>query len=380
VHREIDCAGELPTGSSAGLKSDPLFGCKKCGARLTTTRRHDKDIVMPETKLRLALFGSGRIGQVHAGNIAAHPGSDLVMIADPVIDGVRELADRTGGRAVQDPAEVFAEADLDGVVIASPTPTHVDLLSRAAARGLAVLCEKPIDIDIDTVLECRDRISRSPVPVMLGFNRRFDPHFASIHTQVAAGSIGSLEQLLITSRDPAPAPRDYIAASGGIFRDMTIHDLDMARFFIPEIVEVSAMGANVYSDDIQSLDDFDSATVTLRGSNGELVVIANSRHCAFGYDQRLEAFGTDGMLSAGNVAETEVRRYSASGTEEAPPYLPFFLQRYAQAYRSELDAFVTSLRSGVPCSPTFDDGLAALVLANAAAESAVTGKTVAISQ
>jgi myo-inositol 2-dehydrogenase / D-chiro-inositol 1-dehydrogenase len=159
---------------------------------------------------------------------------------------------------------------------------------------------------------------------------------------------------------------------------MTIHDLDMARFFVPNIVEVSAMGATVYSDDIASLNDFDSATVSLRGSNGELVVIANSRHCAFGYDQRLEAFGTDGMLSAANVTETQVRRYGASGTEEAPPYLPFFLQRYAQAYRSELDAFATSIRDGVRCSPSFDDGVAALVLANAAAESASTGKTVAI--
>jgi myo-inositol 2-dehydrogenase / D-chiro-inositol 1-dehydrogenase len=339
---------------------------------------NDKDIVMPQTKVRLALFGSGRIGQVHASNIAAHPNVDLVLIADPFIDGARDLADRTGGRAVGDPAEVFAEPDLDGVVIASPTPTHVDLMSRAAAHGLAVLCEKPIDLDIGAVLECRERISSYSVPVMLGFNRRFDPHFASIQTQVAAGSIGTLEQLLITSRDPAPAPRDYIAASGGIFRDMTIHDLDMARFFIPDIVEVSAMGANVYSDDIRKLNDFDSATITLRGSKGELVTITNSRHCAFGYDQRLEAFGTDGMLSAGNVAKTLVRRYDASGTEEAPPYLPFFLERYAQAYQAELEAFAHFIRTGDQCSPSFDDGVAALVLANAAAESAATGKTVAI--
>jgi myo-inositol 2-dehydrogenase/D-chiro-inositol 1-dehydrogenase len=333
---------------------------------------------MPDPRLRFALFGSGRIGQVHAANIAAHRDIDLVMIADPFIDGARHLADRTGARAVQDPAEVFDEAGLDGVVIASPTPTHVELMSRAAERGLAVLCEKPIDLDIDTVLECHERISSFQTPVMLGFNRRFDPHFAAVRAQVEAGSIGALEQLLITSRDPAPAPRDYIAASGGIFRDMTIHDLDMARFFIPDIVEVSAMGANVYSDDIRELDDFDSATVTLRGRDGQLVVITNSRHCSFGYDQRLEAFGTDGMLAAGNVAETQVRRYGAAGTEQAAPYQPFFLQRYADAYRSELDAFANSIRTGAPCSPSFDDGVAALVLANAAAESATTGKTVAV--
>ncbi|PBC46945.1 inositol 2-dehydrogenase [Rhodococcus sp. ACS1] len=333
---------------------------------------------MSSTKLRLALFGSGRIGQVHARNIADHPELELVLIADPFIDGARALASRTAGRAVQDPDEVFADSTLDGVVIASPTPTHVDLMSTAAAHGLAVLCEKPIDLDIDTVLDCRERIKEHAVPIMLGFNRRFDPHFASVRTQVAAGAIGALEQLLITSRDPAPAPRDYIAASGGIFRDMTIHDLDMARFFLPNIVEVSAMGTNSFHDDTKALGDFDAATIILRGRDGEIVNITNSRHCAFGYDQRLEAFGSTGMLTAGNVAPTTVRRYGSNGTEEAPAYFPFFLERYAQAYRAELDAFALSIRTGDPCSPGFDDGVAALVLANAAAESAATGKTVAI--
>jgi myo-inositol 2-dehydrogenase / D-chiro-inositol 1-dehydrogenase len=329
-------------------------------------------------RLRLALFGSGRIGQVHARNVAEHPDIDLVMIADPLIDGAQALATQTGGRAVEDPEEVFADSSLDGVIIASPTPTHVDLLSRAAARGLAVLCEKPIDLDIDTVLECREQIRDYSVPIMLGFNRRFDPHFASIRTQVVAGAIGSLEQLMIISRDPAPAPRDYIAASGGIFRDMTIHDLDMARFFIPDIVEVSAMGTNTFSEDIKAFGDFDSASITLRGRDGEIVSITNSRRCVFGYDQRLEAFGSAGMLSAGNLAETVVRRYHSNGTEQAPPYLPFFLQRYAQAYRVELDAFAHAIRTGEPCSPSFEDGVAALVLANAAAEAAASGTSVTV--
>ena len=333
---------------------------------------------MSTQKLRLALFGAGRIGQVHARNLADHPDIELVVISDPFLDGARALAEQTRGRAVADPAEVFAETDLDAVVIASPTPTHVDLMSRAAAHGLAVLCEKPIDLDIDTVLECRANIREHRVPIMLGFNRRFDPHFSSVRTQVAAGAIGALEQLTITSRDPAPAPRDYIAASGGIFRDMTIHDLDLARYFIPDIVKVSAVGSNMFSDDIKAYDDFDTATVTLRGRGGEIVTIMNSRHCAFGYDQRVEAFGSTGMLAAGNVSENTVRRYDATGAEQARPYLPFFLERYAQAYRAELDAFAHAIRTGEPCSPGFDDGVAALVLANAAAESATTGKTVAV--
>ena len=331
-----------------------------------------------DKRLRLALFGSGRIGQVHARNIASHPDIDLVLIADPFIDGARRLADSTGARAVQDPEEVFADTSLDGVIIGSPTSTHVDLISRSVAHGLAVLCEKPIDLDIDTVLACREQIKDSSVPIMLGFNRRFDPSFAAVRTRVAAGEIGKLEQLTITSRDPEPAPRDYIAGSGGIFRDMTIHDLDMARSFIPNIVEVTAVASNVFSQEIEELNDFDSAVVTLRGSEGELITIMNSRHCAFGYDQRLEAFGAGGMLSAANVAPTTVRKSGATGTEEADAYLPFFLERYPQAYYAELDAFAHSIRTGAPTSPNFADGVSALILANAAAESAITGKTVSV--
>lgn len=333
---------------------------------------------MSNTKLRLALFGSGRIGQVHARSMTENPDVELAVIADPFPDGARALAEMTSARAVEDPEDALDEPGLDGVVIASPTPTHVDLMTRAASRGLAVLCEKPIDLDLAVVRECRDSILAHGVPIMLGFNRRFDPAFAAIRRQVADGAIGRLEQLIVISRDPEPAPRGYIEASGGIFRDMTIHDLDIARFFVPEIVEVTAIGSNVFSDDIAELNDFDSATVTLRGSNGEIVTIMNSRHCTFGYDQRLEAFGATGMLSAGNIAPTTVRRFDANGTEHAQPYFPFFLERYAAAYRAELDAFVAAIRTGRPVSPGFDDGLLALTLADAALESATTGTTVRI--
>ncbi|MDQ4491210.1 inositol 2-dehydrogenase [Sinomonas sp. ASV486] len=331
-----------------------------------------------DRRLRLALFGSGRIGQVHARNVAAHPDLELALIADPFIDGARRLAAATGARAVESADEVFAEPGLDGVIIGSPTSTHVGLIEQAVRHGIAALCEKPIDLDLDTALACRERISGTSVPIMLGFNRRFDPAFASVQARVAAGEVGRLEQLTIISRDPAPAPRDYIAGSGGIFRDMTIHDLDMARFFVPDITEVTAVGTNVFSGDIEELGDYDSAVVTLRGRGGEIVTITNSRHCAFGYDQRLEAFGADGALAAGNVTPTTVRKYGAAGTEAAEAYQPFFLERYAQAYQSELAAFATSIRTGAPSSPSFDDGVAALILANAATESAATGRSVAV--
>ena len=333
-----------------------------------------------ELPLKVALFGSGRIGQVHARNILANPDLELAVIADPFIEGARALAAGTGARAVATVDEAFAIADLDAIIIGSPTNTHVDLISRAAAHGVAALCEKPIDLDIDRVRSCRDGIRDSKSPLMLGFNRRFDPNFASVQARVQAGEIGRLEQLTIISRDPAPAPASYIANSGGIFRDQSIHDLDMARFFVPEIIEVSATGSNLFCDYIEEAGDFDSVVINLRGARGEQITIINSRHSAFGHDQRLEAFGSDGMLSAGNLTPTSVRKYTAAGAEEADPYLHFFLERYAQAYRRELDSFVQSIRTGTPCSPGFEDGLQALVLANAAEESARSGRVVKVGQ
>lgn len=328
--------------------------------------------------LRLALFGSGRIGQVHAANIAANPGLELAVIADPFIDGARKLAETNGADVVSDPADVFARDDLDGVVIGSPTSTHVDLINKSVDRGLAVLCEKPIDLDIDVVEQCRDRIGTPDSPIMLGFNRRFDPSFAAINRRVAEGEIGKLEQLTIISRDPAPAPRDYIAGSGGIFRDMTIHDLDMARFFVPDIVEVTATATNVFTDVYAEFEDYDSAVVTLKGRGGELITITNSRHCAYGYDQRLEAFGPEGMLSATNVLPTTVRKYTSTVTEQSDPYMNFFLERYMEAYATELEAFAQMIRTGVQSSPSFDDGVTALALANAAVESVKSGRTVQV--
>ena len=328
--------------------------------------------------LKVALFGSGRIGQVHARNIAAHPDLELAWIADPFIKGAQSLAAATGAQAVETADEVFANQDLDAIIIGSPTSTHVDLISRAVGAGVAALCEKPIDLDIDRVRVCRDQIRGTKTPLMLGFNRRFDPNFASVRARVAAGEIGRLEQLTIISRDPAPAPNDYIATSGGIFRDQSIHDLDMARFFVPDIIEVSATGSNLFCDYIEEAGDFDSVVITLRGREGELITITNSRHSAYGHDQRLEAFGSEGLLTAGNMTPTTVRKYGATGTEESDAYMPFFLERYAQAYRSELDSFVQSIRQGTACSPGFDDGVMALILANAAEESARSGRAVKI--
>ena len=231
------------------------------------------------------------------------------------------------------------------------------------------------DNAFDAMLE---KANSAKTNVSLGFNRRFDPNFESIHQRVQAGEVGTLEQLVITSRDPGPAPREYIAVSGGIFRDMTIHDFDMARYFVPNIVEVTARGANTFCDYIKDEDDFDSVNVVMRGSNDELITIINSRHASYGYDQRLEAFGSKGALLATNVSPTTVKLYNDVTVEGRNPYMNFFLERYAFSYARELELFVEGIQTGKNNNPTFDDGRAALILADAATESAKTGKAVKV--
>ncbi|MFB7251116.1 inositol 2-dehydrogenase [Microbacterium sp. NPDC056234] len=325
---------------------------------------------MTENSLRIGLIGTGRIGQVHAANIAANPDASLSRVADPFIDGARGVAERFGGRATADPDEIFAADDVDAVLIASPTPTHVGLIEKAVDRGIPVLCEKPIDLDIARVEALRPKITAAGVPVALGFNRRFDPAFAEVRARVAAGEIGALEQLTIISRDPAAPPADYIALSGGIFRDMTIHDFDMARFFLPDIVEVSAVGTTMFDAGARAHGDFDTAVVTLTAATGAVVTIINSRHSAVGYDQRIEAFGSGGSLQVANRSTSLVSHSSAARVEARAPYEDFFLQRYAEAYAAELTSFIALARGGASDSSSFEDGRAALILADAAQRSA----------
>jgi myo-inositol 2-dehydrogenase/D-chiro-inositol 1-dehydrogenase len=328
--------------------------------------------------LRFGLFGAGRIGRVHASTLATHPRIKLAVVHDPVEAAAREVAGPCDATPTGDAEVILGDPAIDAVVIAAPTPTHVGLLTAAVQAGKAVLCEKPIDLDLARVDACWADIKDLDPRVMVGFNRRFDPTFTEIRSRVAAGEIGRLEQLIITSRDPGPAPPAYIATSGGLFRDMMIHDFDMARFFLGEVTEVQAIGANLIEPYIAEAGDIDSAMVLLRGAGGELAQIVNSRRCAFGYDQRLEAFGAQGMLSAGNQTPTSVLHYGASGTGTAPPYLNFFLDRYLSSYRAELDHLVTCIEQGTVPSPGFADGRAGLALADAANESMRTGRAVRI--
>lgn len=328
--------------------------------------------------LNVGLLGCGRISQVHAASITAHPGARLAGVFDPIEKAASAVADRFATRYTVTEADIIDDPQIDAVVVASPTPTHVHLMTRAVEAGKWVLCEKPLDLDLARVDTCRERVGEGTGRVMVGFNRRFDPTFADIHARVTAGEVGALEQLIIVSRDPAPPPAAYVAASGGLFKDMTIHDFDMARFFFGEVVEVTATGTNLVSPEIAQAGDIDGAVVVLRGSSGALCTITNSRRCAFGYDQRIEAFGEKGMLRAENQSPTSARFFGAGGTETAAPYLNFFLDRYMPAYAAEMEAFVTAIEQSRAFSPGFEDGRAALVLAEAAAESMRTGTTVAL--
>jgi myo-inositol 2-dehydrogenase/D-chiro-inositol 1-dehydrogenase len=326
--------------------------------------------------IRFALFGCGRIGRVHADSIDVHPQAELAWVYDPIESAAQEVAKQYGASTAPSVDAAMEDPSVDAVVIASATPTHVDLLTRAVRTGKAVLCEKPIDLDLARVDRCWAEIAALNPTVMVGFNRRFDPSFREVRERIASGEIGRLEQLTIVSRDPAPAPREYLAVSGGLFRDMTIHDFDLARFFLGGVAEVYAMGSNLVADYIAELGDIDGAVVVMRGADGALCQITNSRHSVFGYDQRLEAFGSAGMLSVGNQHPTSVRLSNGTQTEAAPEYLNFFLDRYTPAYRAELDHLITAMEQGGQPNPGFADGREALALADAALESLQTSQTV----
>ncbi len=323
-----------------------------------------------------AVLGCGRIGRIHAGNIRAHAGADLVACYDVAEAAAAGLAGELGARHAHSVDEVLADARVQAVLIASSTDTHVGLLARAVRAGKAVLCEKPIDLDSARVDACWQEIAPLRPVVMVGFNRRFDPSFQALRDRVAAHEIGRLEQVVITSRDPSPPPPSYVAGSGGMFRDMTIHDFDMARFLAGDIVAVQAMGAVLVDPAIGEQGDIDSAMVVMRAASGALVHINNSRRCAYGYDQRIEAFGELGMLQAHNRHLTTVEAWGTDRTHAADRVQDFFIARYAEAYRAELDHFIGCVRTGTAPSADFAAGREALRLADAALESLRTGAAV----
>jgi myo-inositol 2-dehydrogenase / D-chiro-inositol 1-dehydrogenase len=329
--------------------------------------------------IKFALLGCGRIGVMHARNLAKAEGASLVSVYDPNTAAAEAAAEANGATMASSVEEAIRGAD--AVLIATSTPTHADLIELCAKAGKAILCEKPIDLNLDRVRACRAAIAGCDVPIQIGFNRRFDPGHRAARDARASGRIGKLEQVVITSRDPGPPPRSYLAASGGIFRDMTIHDFDLARFLLgDEPVEVFATGSAVVDPTIGSeLGDFDSIMVVMRTADGKLCHINNSRRATFGYDQRAELLGSEGMVISDNRRSHELKFFGATETEAAEPLLNFFIQRYQEAFEAEIAGFVAAIRDQTPVQASFDDGYRALVLAEAALESSRTGRAVTVS-
>ncbi len=329
--------------------------------------------------LQFGLFGAGRIGRMHARNLAANARVRLVSIYDVAAAAASEAASECAASAVDSAEAILSDPSIDAVFIASATDTHCDLIEQSARAGKAVLCEKPIHLDLNRVNACREAIAGSGVPIQIGFNRRFDPGHLALQRAVRAGEIGTLEKLILTSRDPAPPGLDYLSVSGGLFRDMAIHDFDLARFiFGEEFTEVTAMGSVLVDARIGAIGDVDTAMVTMKTASGALCHINCSRRCAYGYDQRIEAFGAKGMLVSANPTPTSVERWGGSATAARPPLHHFFIERYADSYVAEIDAFVEAVERGGQPSPTFEDGRRALILAEAAGESAKTGRVVSV--
>jgi myo-inositol 2-dehydrogenase/D-chiro-inositol 1-dehydrogenase len=330
--------------------------------------------------MKIALLGAGRIGQIHAANIHYHPRAQLHAVADVNAAAAKSLAERYGANASTDVDAVLADPAVQGVFICTSTDTHVELILKAARRKLPIFCEKPIDLDLAKVDTCLAEVSRSGVPLVLGFNRRFDPNFRALRDAVRRGEAGDVEIVKITSRDPAPPPPAYVRVSGGIFRDMMIHDLDMARFLLgEEPVEIFATGSCLVDPGIGEAGDIDTAMVILKTRRGALCHIDNSRRAVYGYDQRIEVFGSKGMLQASNPRPTTVTRYTREAVLTDKPF-NFFLDRYPEAYRAELEHFLEVATGRVEPLVTGRDGRAALVLADAALQSLKLGKPVPIPQ
>ncbi len=332
--------------------------------------------------LRIAVLGCGRIGRMHAENIHTHPRAELAGVFDVVKAASEDVASRLGVTLFPTSDAVFESADVDAILIATSTATHADFIEQAMRCGKPVLCEKPIDLSLDRVKLCAERIAGSDLPIMLGFVRRFDEGHGAVRKAIAAGTLGEVHQLTITSRDPDIATDAYIEASGGIFHDMTIHDFDMARFIMGEEFEtVSAVGARLVSPDLMArCDDYDTITVVMTTASGKQCTILNSRRAVYGSDQRVEAFGSAGMAISENRTEHGAKLYGATFTDQGAPNLNFFIERYGSAFAAEIDAFVDSVESGQPPSVGFADGQKALELAEAARLSVREGRPVKLSE
>ncbi len=330
--------------------------------------------------VNILLIGAGRIGRMHAQNIFLHPKCNLSFVYDVNQKSATDIANKYNSKVASSVDEAINNIATDVVFIASATPTHVNFITKAAQSGKAIFCEKPIDLDIEKVNQCLKEVKNYDVPIQIGFNRRFDNSHRKVKLAKENGEIGELEMVIISSRDPEPPGLDYLKAAGGFFRDTTIHDFDLSRFILGEdpIVEVFAYGSQLISEECKDLGDHDTAMFIMKSQKGVLIHINNSRRAVYGYDQRVEVFGSKGMMISNNQSVTSVEKFDDKSTHVKDPIHFFFIERYDQAYKDQLDAFINIVINKEKPSVTFEDGRNALILANAAYESFETGKSVRV--
>ena len=314
-------------------------------------------------KVNVALFGLGRIGMMHAKNIHQHPKFKLKYIYDVDQKISLKASKKFNTKNITKPSFAFKDKNLDVIFIASSTATHIPFIEDSVKYKKVVFCEKPLDLNIKKVIRCRKKIKKLNPKIQIGFNRRYDPGHFSLKKAIEKGEIGKLEKIIITSRDPAPPSFKYLKNSGGIFRDMTIHDFDLVRFYLgkDKIKEIFASASNISNKNFNKINDYELASCFLKSNSGVISIINNSRHCSFGYDQRVEIFGDKGMLISGNK-----RKYN------------FFIDRYKSAYKLQLEDLLNLAKKNRKPRASFEDGEKALVLANAAYKSLRSKKAIRI--
>ena len=329
--------------------------------------------------INVALLGVGRIGQMHAQNIYLNKTLNLLYVYEK-IDKLRKKAKNLYNCKIEkDYKKIFLDEKVDIIFISSPTNTHIRFIEEGIKYNKTIFCEKPLDLNINKIVKTFKKVKKNNSKIQMGFNRRFDPGHYSIKKDLEKGKIGRLEKIIITSRDPAPPSKTYLRSSGGIFRDMMIHDFDLCRYYLnnDEISEISS-SVSSFENFYKKIKDHELATVTMKSKKGVICVITNSRHCSFGYDQRVELFGKKGMLLSGNQKNNATEVFNSSQSHSQKPFLNFFIERYNDAYNIQLKELISLHKNKIKSRSTFEDGYVALKLANAAYKSLKLKKTIKI--
>ena len=327
--------------------------------------------------INVALLGFGRIGQMHAKNISNNRGLKLLYVYEKINQLGKKAKKLYNCSIEKNYKKIFSDDKVDIIFISSPTNTHIKFIEEAIRSKKTIFCEKPLDLNISKIIKTFKKVKKNNVKIQLGFNRRYDPGHHSIKKELEKNKIGRLEKIIITSRDPAPPSKSYLKSSGGIFRDMMIHDFDLCRYYLKndEITEISS-SATSFEPFYKKIKDYELATVTMKSKKGVICVITNSRHCSFGYDQRVELFGKKGMLLSGNQRSAEAEIFNSNQTHSQKPFLNFFIERYKEAYNLQLNELISLHKNRIKPRSTFKDGYLALKIANAAYQSLKQKKVV----